>query len=351
MPSFLPVHDFISLSGQWPVVDVRSPSEFSQGHVPCAVNIPLFDDRERAEIGTLYCRKGRDHAILRGLDIILPKTNRLLNSLKKRITGDRVLVYCWRGGMRSSNMAMLFETAGYGVRLLQGGYKAYRSWLRQELERERPVIILGGFTGSGKTEILSLLRRQGEQVIDLEGLASHKGSAFGGIGLPGQPTNEQFENTLFHQWAGMDPSRFIWLEDESRMIGNVTLPDPLVRKLQHCPLIIIEVSLEIRVQRLVKEYAGFDDTLLSEAILKIEERLGTQRAREALTAIREKRFPAVAENVLQFYDKAYSHAINRRKGQPRLYFRVEKYDPAAIAAGLTGFVHKHFKNGAHLPGL
>ncbi|MFH1160525.1 MAG: tRNA 2-selenouridine(34) synthase MnmH [bacterium] len=351
MPLVVNVSDSLALTDETQVVDVRSPAEFLQGHLPGALNIPLFDNRERAEIGTLYTRQGREQAILRGLDIILPKTKYLLKSLSEKIPGNTILVYCWRGGMRSSNMGMLFEQAGYRVRVLRGGYKAYRTWIRHQLDRESRIVILGGYTGSGKTEILSHLEQLGEQVIDLEGLASHKGSAFGGIGLPDQPTNDQFENALFHLWRKLDHSRFVWLEDESRMIGKVTMPDPVIRKIQQSPMVILEVAKEIRVKRLVKEYASFDDTLLSEAVMKIEERLGRPRAREALVAIREKKYADVAENVLIYYDKAYAFAIGRRDGQPRYSFPVKRFDPAVIAAGLIRFVQKHLKNGSHLPGL
>ncbi|MFC2101593.1 tRNA 2-selenouridine(34) synthase MnmH [Bacteroidota bacterium] len=349
MPLSLDAASFLAASESEPVVDVRSPAEFSQGHIPGAINIPLFSDTERAEVGTLYVQSGRDHAILRGLDIILPKTGKILNMLRKQTSARKLRMYCWRGGLRSMNMAWMFETNGYSVSLLTGGYKAYRRHIRASLDEQANVVVVGGYTGSGKTEVLNMLGEIGEQVIDLEGLASHKGSAFGGIGLPSQPTNEQFENNLYQLWQKLDRQRFIWLEDESRMIGRVTMPDPVIQKINEAPLIIMEVPKEIRVKRLVREYAGIDDQLLSEAVMKIEARLGKPKAKGALISISEKDYPAVANEVLSYYDETYSFSIHRRKNQKRYQFPVEAFNAREIAEGLSDFVHKHLKNGSDLP--
>lgn len=351
MPVTLDIEDFLLKSEEIPVVDVRSPAEFQKGHIPGAINLPLFSDIERAEVGTLYVQSGREDALLRGLDIILPKTGKLLGSLRKQTPKKNLQMYCWRGGMRSLNMAWMVEANGYQVSLLQGGYKAYRRYIRSMLDEPAKVVVLGGFTGSGKTEILNALSSAGEQVIDLEKLASHKGSAFGGIGLPGQPTNEQFENDLFELWKKLDKQRFIWIEDESRMIGRVTLPDPLLRKIQEAPLMILEVPKKIRVQRLVREYAGISDRLLCEAVMKIEARRGKSRTKEALTLIRQKDYSSVADQVLSYYDETYSFSIQRRQNQPRYPYPVSRFDAQEIAAGLTKFAYKQLKNGSYLPGL
>lgn len=351
MSVILDAPEFLSSSESIPVVDVRSPAEFRHGHIPGAINIPLFSDAERAEVGTLYVQKGRDYAILRGLDIILPKSGKLLNALRKQTHAKRLRIYCWRGGMRSLNMAWMFETNGYDVSLLNGGYKAYRRHIRSRLDEKARVVVLGGFTGSGKTEILNCLTEINEQVIDLEKLAVHKGSAFGGIGLADQPSNEQFENDLFGIWHRFDKNRFIWIEDESRMIGRVSLPDPVIKKIQEAPLIILEVPKEIRVNRLVAEYAGIDDRLLSEAVMKIEARLGRLRAKEALLSISEKNYTAVASQVLSYYDETYSFSVRRREQQQRYTYPVGNFDARAIAGGLSKFARKHLMNGSDLSGL
>jgi len=351
MPITRNASDFLTTSESIPVVDVRSPAEFHQGHIPGAINIPLFNDLERIEIGKLYVHSGRDQAILRALDIILPKTSQILKTLRDCTKGKKLRLYCWRGGLRSLNMAWFFETNGFRVSLLDGGYKAYRRFIRTRLDETARVVILGGYTGSGKTEILTHLSKIGEQVIDLEKLASHKGSAFGGIGLPDQPTNEQFGNNLYDHWQRLDKTRFIWLEDESRMIGKVTMPDQMVRKIKQSPLIIMDVPKEVRVNRLVMEYAGIDDQLLSEAVMKIETRLGKTRAKGALVSIQEKDYATVADQVLTYYDNAYSFSMSRREGQYRFHFAVEKFDASEVAARLLEFAHKHLNNGTHLLGL
>ncbi|MBE0646788.1 MAG: tRNA 2-selenouridine(34) synthase MnmH [Bacteroidales bacterium] len=351
MPVYLDATTFLAASESETIVDVRSPAEFQQGHIPGAINIPIFSDEERAEVGTLYVQSGRDHAIIRGLDIILPKTGRILRDISKKTHGRNLYIYCWRGGMRSLNMAWMFETNGYRTTLLTGGYKAYRKFIRASFDEPANVVIVGGFTGSGKTEVLNKLEEIGEQVIDLEALASHKGSAFGGIGLPDQPTNEQFENNLFSIWQQLDKEQFIWMEDESRMIGRVTMPDPVIRKIHGAPLVILEVPKEVRVERLVGEYAGINDQLLCEAVMKIETRLGKQRAQGALVSIREKDYAAVANQVLSYYDETYSFSIHRRENQKRYTFPVNVFDAREIAIGLAEFARKTLKNGSDLPRL
>jgi len=351
MPETLEAQKFLTKAMQTDVVDVRSPSEYRHGHIPGAVNIPLFDDDQRAEIGTIYTRIGREEAILRGLDIILPKTGKIIQELKNLDAGKSLLTYCWRGGMRSLNMAFLFAKAGYRVGILEGGYRAYRRFVRKQLDADVAMVILGGFTGSGKTEVLNSMAATGQQVIDLEGLALHKGSAFGGIGLPDQPTNEQFENDLFLQWSKLDRSRVVWVEDESRMIGKVTLPESLIRKIESKPMVVLDVPKEIRIERLVREYAGTDDELLCEAVRKIERRLGSQRTNQAIQSIRNNDYALVADNVLTYYDKAYAFSMQRRDSQAMHLFAVERFSPERIAKNLVEFIRKELKNGNDIPGL
>lgn len=297
----------------FPVIDVRSPGEYAQGHIPGAVNIPLFTDHERAEIGTLYVKKGRDQAVARGLDMVLPRTGQYLTELKKTAAGEkRVAVYCWRGGMRSESMANLFSRAGFEVHIITGGYKAYRRMIREQLSVPMSAIVVGGYTGSGKTELLHHLSLLGEQVIDLEMLARHKGSVFGALGQQSQPTNEQFENDLFGHWRRLAPERVVWIEDESRMIGTVTLPDAMVRLISGSPMVMLVTGWEERIGRLVNEYAGFDKALLAESVNRIRTRLGGAQAQEALAALETGDFRKVAAIALQYYDKAYRFAVDRR---------------------------------------
>jgi tRNA 2-selenouridine synthase len=184
--------EFLEKARENPVVDVRSQKEYKQGHIPGALNLPLFNDDERAIIGTLYKNSGKETSVLKGLELVGPKLTGFIKQLRSLVSGKEILVHCWRGGMRSESMAWLFEVAGYHVSLLDGGYKAYRKFIREAVEGPFNFIILGGNTGSGKTEILKALSDAAEQVLDLEAIARHKGSVYGGLGFTDQPTEEKF---------------------------------------------------------------------------------------------------------------------------------------------------------------
>ncbi len=188
---------FLTLSQSQVIIDVRSPSEFEHGHITGAVNIPVFDDEERKKVGTLYKQAGKQPAIMAGFDFVGPKMSQIAKLAQKAAPQKRVFIHCWRGGMRSSGIGWLLKTAGFEVSVLEGGYKTYRRFVRQKLGEEINLIVLGGKTGSGKSDILNELATFGEQIIDLEKIAHHKGSAFGDLGQEKQPSNEQFENNLY----------------------------------------------------------------------------------------------------------------------------------------------------------
>jgi tRNA 2-selenouridine synthase len=332
---------FLKLAGSKTVIDVRSPGEFAQGHIPGAISIPIFEDAERAAVGTLYVKRGRDEAIMKGLDVALPKTGIYLKTLGKIVSPPgEILLHCWRGGLRSSLMAEVYSKAGYTVSVLTGGYKAYRGFIREDIALTPQIVVLGGFTGSGKTDLLHAIAKTGEQVVDLEGLACHKGSAFGALGQPAQPTNEQFENDLYARLSALDRSRRIWVEDESRMIGKITLPDPVVSLLANGRLIRVELDMEIRIARLVKEYAQFDNQLLCDSINRIAARLGGEKAKEAITAIENSEYNRVARIVLTYYDKAYLFATGRRKNTGFLNIPITGGDHASNAARIIELADK-----------
>jgi tRNA 2-selenouridine synthase len=343
--------EFLERSETLPVVDVRSPAEYGEGHIPGAFNIPLFDNRERAVIGTLYKHSGRDAAILKGIALAGPKSRSYVETLRSISTGTDVLVHCWRGGMRSEKMAELFEHHGFRAMVLVGGYKAYRRYIREQLAAPGTFVIIGGYTGSGKTEILRAVRQSGEQTVDLEELAHHKGSAFGGLGQPSQPTNEQFENNLFAEVGRFDLTRPLWMEDESRMIGHVTLPDPVIARIHTGLLIRIRCGRERRIRRLVQEYAACDPEMLSSSVRKISEKLGGTRTHAALDAIRSGDFFTAASLVLEYYDKAYDHSIERRPGQFRADFELSGDDPQANARDIIELSKDILRNGSNLSGL
>lgn len=334
--------EFLALKAEMPLVDVRSPGEFTAGHIPGAVNIPLFSDEERAKVGTLYKQSGKEAALFLGLDFVGPRMSGFIKKLKSLSRGkiNKVAVYCWRGGMRSSSMAWLFSTAGFDTTLLQGGYKAYRAYIRQQAGTGSTIYALGGLTGSGKTEILHQLQKAGQQIIDLENLAHNKGSVFGYLGQPPQPTNEQFENLLFEEWSKLDTSKPVWLEDESRSIGAVAQPPVFYDKMKQSHLFLLRVPAEIRAERLLKEYAGFDKTLLLEALQKISKPLGGEGIAEAREEIQMGDFAPAIRLVLKYYDKTYEKAL-QKFNQREI---TELYSETGDAEANANIILSHMKN-------
>ncbi|MCU0449524.1 MAG: tRNA 2-selenouridine(34) synthase MnmH [Bernardetiaceae bacterium] len=331
MPVLLAPAAFLALA-HLPVADVRSPAEYARGHVPGAANLPLFQDDERAEVGTLYKQQGQAPAMRRGLEVVSPRLPQLVEAAQQLAPDGRVGLHCWRGGLRSGSVAWLLETFGLRVHLLQGGYKAYRQWVLQSLAQPRPLLLLGGATGSGKTEVLHQLAAQGHPTVDLEALARHKGSVFGGLGQPRQPRQEQFENELHQQWAATAGP--LWLEDESYAIGRLFLPQPLWQQMANAPLLELQVPLPLRLARLVREYAGYPPAQLAEAIGKLQKRLGPQHAQAAIKALYAADFAQVAEVLLRYYDRAYEYALAQRP-RPAIPVPTSTDDPAHNAALLV----------------
>lgn len=342
MPEKLPIEEFLPLTDEWPLVDVRSPAEYAQGHIPDAVNIPLFDNEERAAVGIRYKQGGNENAVMLGLEIVGPKLASMAKQAKRTARNKKLLVHCWRGGMRSASMAWLFETTGLEVTILEGGYKAYRQYIREQFSKPVKMVVLGGLTGSGKTDVLKQLEKQGEQFLDIEGIAHHKGSAFGHIGQEEQPSNEQFENNLADAWRKFDTGRVIWTEDESRVLGRCSIPDPLFRQVQSGHLIKILVPKQERIKRLVREYGNFDKELLLHSIKKIERRMGGLAVKQAAEALEKGDLSEVADLTLFYYDKTYSHMNKDRKPKSLTEIPVEKDDPEQTARMLKDYVTRHF---------
>ncbi len=326
-----------------PLLDVRTPAEYKEAHIPGAYNLPLFSDAERAEIGTLYKQVSPDEAFLKGLEIVGPKMRWLVEEARALAPGQRVQLHCWRGGQRSSSVGWLLSSSGFQVEVIQGGYKAYRAWVQQRLSNlDARLIILGGPTGAGKTDILEALRNAGEQVIDLEGLAHHKGSTFGALGQEEQPTVRQFENDLWHALQALDHERRIWLENESRAIGRVYIPEGFWASMVAAPLIDLQVPLEERLDRLVADYAKFSDRALSEAFLRIRKRLGGQRLQAALAAVESGNYREAARFALAYYDKAYRYyTFEKNDRKSALPFVSANSSPAKTAEALIAFANEN----------
>jgi len=327
----LPLSDFLQGPENAPILDVRAPVEYAHGHIPGALSFPLFSDEERARIGTTYKQGSQDKAVLLGLDLFGPKMSQMVKVASKLVPGKEVRLHCWRGGMRSGAVQWLLELAGFKVHLLNKGYKDYRHWALAQFAEPRPLLVLGGLTGSGKTDVLHALARLQEPVIDLEGLANHKGSAFGSIGLPPQPTQEQFENDLAAALSELSLQQPVWVEDESRTIGGIHVPTPLYQQMSTAPLVVLEIPRAVRVRKLAEEYGREDAGALATSILRIRKRLGGLATKEALAAIAEDDMEKMVSLVLDYYDKTYGHGLT---GRPAITVPSDTCD-AAVNADLV----------------
>lgn len=335
MPAVLPVQEFLERARHLPVVDVRSPSEFAQGHIPDAVNLPLFSDAERAEIGTIYVRQGREPAVLRGLGMVGLRMEELARSLLEIAAEGELLMHCWRGGMRSGSVAWLAEQAGCRVRVLEGGYKRFRRWVVTGDFAPHSVRVLGGLTGAGKTEVLHELAACGQSMIDLEGLAHHKGSAFGALGELPQPTQEQFENELALAWLRLPEGTSVWLEDESRRVGRCHLPDWLWQAKLAGDYAVLELPDSERIRHLERHYGQHDADELRSCLHAIRKRLGGLRTTQAEAALDAGDLKEVCRIVLAYYDKAYRFTLDDLAPTRKRVFSFETLDPPAIAAVLA----------------
>ena len=313
MSNSIDIQKFLELAAHRTVFDVRTPEEFEKGHFPGAHNLPLFSNEERGVIGTLYKQSGRDPAVLKGLEFVGPRMRKIVESVKPFCGGQGILVHCWRGGMRSQSVAWLLQTSGIATSVLEGGYKVYRHFVLQTFEEKRRVIIVSGTTGSGKTDILHALKKRGEQIIDLEGLANHKGSSFGALGEAPQPTQQQFENELAQAWYGLDPLRPVWIEDESRHVGACGIPLAIWQQMRQARVALLDMPASLRVDRLMKDYGEFGIPDLLAATQRLQKRLGGLHTRQTLSLIEAGDIAAAIRLLLdQYYDKSYRHGLSKR---------------------------------------
>jgi tRNA 2-selenouridine synthase len=333
------ISDFIELKDPVPLADVRTPAEFAHGHIPGAFNLPLFSDEERVSIGTTYKQVGKEAAILLGFDFTGNKWSGFIRQAMEMAPGKKIAVHCWRGGMRSGAMAWALNLYGFEVYQLEGGYKQYRRWVLDQFEATYSLFVLGGMTGSGKTRILHELHTLGEQVIDLEELAQHRGSSFGSMNKMVQPTQEQFENNLASQLNALDKRRKIWVEDESSSIGKRTIPRPFWDQMVTSFLIDLNVSAGQRLEALVHEYGSLNKDFLIECTERIRKRLGLDQAKNAVVAIKEGRIADFIRVVLIYYDKTYRTSLARRDAGHVLKVHLENIQHTRNAREILRAVH------------
>ena len=309
----LTLENFWTLREQLPLVDARSEGEFAQSHIPGAINIPILDNAERIQVGTLYKQAGPEKATLKGFELVGPRFHLIQREALRKFPAKKLILYCWRGGMRSQILSWLLTQVGFEIYRLEGGYKTYRSFTYAEVRKSYPLLVLGGKTGAAKTVLLQKLKERGEQVVDLEGLANHKGSSFGAIGQPAQPTVEQFENLLSEQLREIHLDQALWVENESRRIGQIILPDSFYLQMTQSPRIEIDKTDEERIAHIASEYAALDQGELSAAVLRLQKRLGGDRTKQALEAIQTNQPEIWIPILLLYYDKTYEFDLERHE--------------------------------------
>jgi len=340
------IENFLELAKDHLMIDVRSPEEYKYAHIPSAFNLPLFTDEERKIVGTTYKQQSREAAIKIGLEFFGPKMKRIVEETESIVksresgvidsrlrTSDSVLIYCWRGGMRSAGVAWLLDLYGFKVYTLVGGYKKFRRYVLEIFKLPFHFKLLGGYTGSGKTEVLKELQKKRETIIDLEAIANHKGSAFGNIGMPEQPGQEMFENILaqelrsksiMNSQLSMEKSEYIhsqlsihhspiWLEDESQRIGLVNIPNDLWNTMRKSPLYFLNIPFEERLKHIAHEYGDLDKQKMIDAIGRIRERLGGLNTKNAIHFLEKGNVPESFRILLKYYDKHYLKALHNRE--------------------------------------
>lgn len=298
-------------------VDMRSPAEFAEGQLPGAVNIPIFDNQERIEVGILYKQHGTELSKQRGLAIASAKLPSIVQQIGQLAVEDKaIIVYCWRGGMRSRSIATILDLMGIHVYQLIGGYKAFRSHVLEKLSCHRVyprIVVLHGFTGVGKTTILQMLAEREMPVIDLEKLANHRGSVFGHIGKGQTISAKHFDALLLAQLEAYKDNPYIIVESESKRIGNIYLPDSLVQAMQTGQHILITASQETRVNRLLEEYlhegqGGMPSESIIQSLQSLQTRLGKAKVTMLQELLMRKEYRQFVEILLvDYYDPLYKY--------------------------------------------
>ncbi len=288
-------------------IDTRSPKEFAEDNIPHSISSPIFTNEERKVIGTLY-RKDQDQAYDLGLGIYQTKVEDFIKKYKEFDSSKPIIVYCWRGGLRSETITKLIESLGHEVYQLEGGYKAFREIIRDELKEYRPpfkLMVLQGLAGCGKTDLIKKIKPS----IDLEGLAAHRSSLFGALGLKPQ-TQKMFESRLWEQLQELKNEKIVFIEGEAKKIGNICVPKYLFEAMEKADTINIQTSLQNRVKRIVRDYFTHEeDAQIKEIIIKLKVQLSNKAVEELCAFVDAKNYEPVAEHLLvNYYDERYDHA-------------------------------------------
>ncbi len=327
------------------IIDVRSPKEFAQDRLLGAINLPVLDDQERDKVGTLYKQVSPFTARKVGAALVTQNASRhLATHFATQDKNYHPLIYCWRGGQRSNSLALILSQVGWRVTVLQGGYKTYRSYVRTALETlpaQFNYRVLGGLTGTGKTQILYQMAQAGAQVLDLEGLANHRGSLLGEKWQP-QPSQKYFETLLLGQFQQFNPQQLVWVEAESNKVGQLYLPRSLWQRMTQSPCVEIQLPLAERVQHLIQEYTYFIDypAVLIEKLTRLKSRYGQVKLQQWITLIETQQWESLVEDLLgTHYDPTYRHALGQGYSRVEQVLTLENLsdpsDPNVIQTLLT----------------
>ena len=312
MSNEITVQEALALPGA-KLIDVRSESEYAEATIPGAVNLPILHDSERVVVGTAYKNLGADDAKMLGLDFVSPRLPQIVRGYQELSKGEPLVVFCWRGGMRSKSVCAVLEATGVSVYRLVGGYKAYRKYVSEYLDRPLPhkTAVIHGLTGVGKTEVLYELRKLLEPAVDLEGLANNRGSVFGQIGLEPQPSQKMFESLLFKELAFWEQTGYIIVECESRRIGRIILPGMLADAMRSGIHILAYCPIEERIERIKRIYAGNMENSkegLKTAIMSLGQRVGKKKVGELTDLVDIGCLDEVVEYLLiKYYDPLYKY--------------------------------------------
>jgi tRNA 2-selenouridine synthase len=334
------IKEFLELAKELQIIDARSRNEFLQGHIFSANNIPILSNDERKVVGTMYKKYGRKTAVFKGLELSGPNLSARLKEGIKLVGEGKVLVHCWRGGMRSEFYSFLLKFYGLEPIILKGGYKSYRGFVHETISKPYKYVVLCGKTGSGKTIILNELKKIGEQVIDLEGLANHRGSAFGALGMPDSQSQEQFENDLFTVLQQLDQTKPVWIENENRTIGDKVIPEGLWNQMIQGTKINVERDFEDRLNQIMLDYGSFKPKELKSSMEKIGKRLGPQHVKKALELIDEGKISEAFKIALIYYDKTYEYSLTKMEVKPIMLIDNKGLSNLEIAIALQKALKK-----------
>lgn len=321
------------------IVDARSEHEFNHACIPNAVNIPLLNDEQRAIVGTIYKTEGKNAAIRKGFELCGKDFHQKIKALDDiEDNSKKIIVYCWRGGLRSYIMSWLFTVSGFKVYQLENGYKNFRNQLLKTFEKTYQFIVLGGYTGSKKTFFLEKLKQASIPTIDLEKLANHRGSAFGALGLGLQPSQEHFENLLAIELL-KKKDQLIFVENESRMIGKKFIPGNIYKNFENSIYILLESPIEKRIENIKYEYLKYDINELKECTLKLNKKLGGYNCILAINFLEAEKYDEWIEILLKYYDKNYNASFLSKDYKKVLKINTYNKSDDAIIKELTDIYH------------